>query len=296
MNAAASRDALQPRTASGLLPGAGLSLLVHVALVVAIALGVSWQRQAQVEFSAELWSALPEVAAPRAEAPAAQPQPVAPATPPQPAPAPRPAPPPPARADAEIALERERSAARERAEQEAERKRAAEARRAEEAKKAADAKRAAEQAERDLKDKQRAEKKAQAQENAQEQARLDKLRQDNLKRLQAQAGGGSGGPSSQGQAARDAAPSQAYAGRLIRHIKSRLVMADIDRLPPTLEAVVEVRATASGTVLSRRLVKASGNAAWDNAVLRAVDGASPLPRDADGRVPGSIEIVFRPGD
>ncbi len=300
MNAAASRDALQPRQASGLLPGAGLSLLVHVALVVAIALGVSWQRQAQVEFSAELWSALPEVAAPRAEAPAAQPQPAAPATPPQPAPAPKPAPPPPAHADAEIALERERSAARERAEQEAQRKRAAEARRAEEAKKAADAKRAAEQAERDLKDKQRAEQKAQAQaqaqEKAQEQARLDKLRQDNLKRLQAQAGGGSGGPSSQGQAARDAAPSQAYAGRLIRHIKSRLVMADIDRLPPTLEAVVEVRATASGTVLSRRLVKASGNAAWDNAVLRAVDGASPLPRDADGRVPGSIEIVFRPGD
>ena len=73
-------------------------------------------------------------------------------------------------------------------------------------------------------------------------------------------------------------------------------MPDIQRLPPTLEAVVEVRATASGTVLSRRLIKPSGNSAWDDAVLRAIDRASPLPRDKDGRVPTSIEITFKPTD
>jgi colicin import membrane protein len=47
-------------------------------------------------------------------------------------------------------------------------------------------------------------------------------------------------------------------------------------------------------VLARRLVKPSGNAAWDDAVLRAIDRAGTLPRDVDGRVPTSIEISFRP--
>lgn len=289
------RDALQPRSPAGLLPGAGLSLLVHVGLVAAIALGVSWQRHAPVEFSAELWSALPELAAARAPEP-----PPAPAPTPAPVPVPAPAPPPPAatRSQADIALERERAAEREHAaEREAQRKREAriERERAADAKRAKAAEEAALKRQRELQDKRAAEQARKA-----EAARLEKQRQDNLKRLQAQAGSsgesGSGESGSQGSAARDSAPSQAYAGRLIRHIKSRLVMPDIDRLPPALEAVVEVRATASGTVLARRLVKPSGNAAWDNAVLRAIDGASPLPRDTDGRVPGAIEIVFKPGD
>lgn len=276
------QDALQPRPPGGLLPGVGLSLVVHAGLVAAIALGVNWQRTAQVEFSAELWSALPEVAAPRAPTPAPTPQP------PAPAPAPAPAPPPaPTRSAADIALERERAAQQERAEREERLRREREA----EARRAKAAEEAALKRQRELQQQREAElaRKAEAE-------RLEKQRQDNLQRLLAQAGGGTGGPSSTGTAARDAAPSQAYAGRLIRHIKSRIVMPDIDRLPPTLEAVVEVRATATGTVLSRRLVKPSGNTAWDNAVLRAIDGASPLPRDTDGRAPGSIEITFRPVD
>jgi TonB family protein len=80
-------------------------------------------------------------------------------------------------------------------------------------------------------------------------------------------------------------------------VKSKLVMPDIERLPPTLEAVVEVRATASGSVLSRRLIKPSGNSAWDNAVLRAIEAASPLatrqgrPRaDLRSRSPSSRPI------
>lgn len=101
---------------------------------------------------------------------------------------------------------------------------------------------------------------------------------------------------SNGTAEQDTAPSQAYRDLLGGHVKSKLVMPDIDRLPPTLEAVVEVRATATGSVLSRRLIKPSGNSAWDNAVLRAVEAASPLPRDKDGRVPPSIEITFKPAD
>jgi len=45
-------------------------------------------------------------------------------------------------------------------------------------------------------------------------------------------------------------------------------------------------------------VKSSGNTAWDNAVLRAIDAASPLPRDRDGTMPnnGSLLFSFRPNE
>ena len=62
----------------------------------------------------------------------------------------------------------------------------------------------------------------------------------------------------------------------------------------TLEVVVELRATSTGTVLSRKLTKSSGNATWDTMVMRAVDVTETLPTDETGRVPALIEISFRP--
>ncbi|MCP5271157.1 MAG: TonB C-terminal domain-containing protein [Burkholderiaceae bacterium] len=277
--------ALQPRPPGGLLPGAGLSLVVHAGLVVAIALGVSWQRSTPVEFSAELWSALPEVAAPRTVAPESTPAP-----PPAPAPTPAPPPPAPTRSAADIALERERAAQREQAEREARLRREREA----EAKRAKAAEEAALKRQRELQ-KQREEELARKAEEERQEKQREAQRQENLKRLLAQAGGGSGGPSSTGTAARNAAPSQQYGGILREHVRSKLKFSTAS-LPATLETVVEIRATASGNVLSRRVVRRSGNDAWDNAVLRAIDAASPLPRDKDGTTPGSIEIVFRPVD
>lgn len=276
-------DALLPRAPGGLVPGAALSLVVHGGLIAALALGVGWRHQQAEVFSAELWSAVPEVAAPPAPAPVPSPPP-----PPPPVATPAPPPPPPGPSAADIALERERAreqaaaAARELAEaKKAEARKAAAEKKAADDKKLADAKKAADA-------------KAAA-EKAAEEKRLEAQRQENLKRMLAQAGG-TGAPSSTGTAARNAAPSNAYAGVLIAHIRDRIVMPDRDRLPPTLQAVVEVRSTASGTVLSRRLVKPSGNPAWDEAVLRAIDRAGTLPRDTDGRVPTAIEISFRPSD
>jgi len=40
----------------------------------------------------------------------------------------------------------------------------------------------------------------------------------------------------------------------------------------------------------------SGNKAWDEAVLKAIDKTATLPRDEDGRVPSVLEISFRPKD
>lgn len=257
---------LQPQSADGLGTGALLALAVHGGLIAALALGVSWRQQTEVEFSAELWSSLPEVAAPPAPTPAPEP------APPPPSVAPAPPPPPPGPSAAEIALEKEKARAAE-----------AEAERVAREKAAKAAKAAKDKADQDRRE---AEAKAAA------EKRLEAQRQENLKRLLAQAGG-SGRPESSGTAARDAAPSSSYAGVLVERIRSQ-IETDTSRLPKTLVTVVEIRSTPSGTVLSRRVVKPSGNAIWDDAVVRAIDKAGTLPRDTNGLVPTSIEVIFRP--
>ena len=55
-----------------------------------------------------------------------------------------------------------------------------------------------------------------------------------------------------------------------------------------------MRAGPSGSIIARRIVRSSGNKEWDEAVLRAIDRTSSLPRDVDGRVPPTITMVFRP--
>lgn len=255
---------LQPRSADGLARGALLALLVHGGLVAALTLGVDWRQDQDVEYSAELWSSLPQVAAPPAPAPE-------PAPPPPPA-ATAPPPPPPGPSAAEIALEKEKARAAEAAARD----------RAEKAEKAA-------KATKDKADRERREAEAKAAEDK----RLEAQRQENLKRLREQAGG-TGRPDATGTAAQDSAPSRAYGGVLKAYLKSNIYMPDMERLDKSIEAVVEVRATSTGTVLSRRLLKSSGNPAWDDAVLRAIDRAGTLPRDVDGRVPTAIVINFKP--
>jgi colicin import membrane protein len=61
-------------------------------------------------------------------------------------------------------------------------------------------------------------------------------------------------------------------------------------------AEVEVRTSPDGTIVGRKLLKSSGVAAWDDAVLKAIDKTEVLPRDVDGRVPANLVIGFRPLD
>lgn len=289
MSAALVRDPLLPRPADATGRGAAMALLAHGLLVIALAAGVSWHQRPAETFSAEIWAALPERAAPRPVEPTPQPAPR-----PQYTPAP-PAPPPPAptRTDADIALEKAKARAeqeeRERQER-LERQRQIEREREAEVRRQREAEAALLKQQRELQ-KKRQEELARKAEEARQTAALEAQRQENLKRMLGQAGA-TGGPSATGTAQRDAAPSAAYAGRLVAAIKPNIVLTD--SLPASLEAVVEVRAAPGGTILSRSIVKSSGNAVWDEAVLRAVDRTAKLPADRDGRVPPRIEISFRP--
>ena len=283
-------DPLRPVPPAGMGRGALLALAVHALLVVALAVSVSWRSQTPQTFSAELWASTPQVAAPRAEqsTPVAPP---APPPPPPPAPAPRTAPPPPT-PDAQIALEK---AQREKAEKaKAEREKAERDKQARAEREKAEREKAERERQAAAKAKTEAQAKREAQEQREQQAeeqRLAKQREDNLKRMLGQAGA-TGAPGSTGTALKDAAPSASYAGKLIARIKPNILLTEPVSGNPAAD--VEVRASPTGTILSRRLVKSSGNKDWDEAVLRAIDRTAELPRDTDGRVPPVLVITFTP--
>ena len=297
--------------------------VAHLALFLALGLATAWKTQPQtVQAEAELWSAVPQAAAPKLqEPPPPPPEPEPPREPPpQPKP-PRPAPEPEpdnSLRDAQIALqkkkledqkkkeaaERERKALekkKKQAEEKAEKDKAAKEKalkekaakdKAEQEKKELDKKKAAEKTKADEKKRQQ-EQAQKAKQDKADDARAEALRQENLQRMQGMAGA-SGGPNATGTAIKSSGPSASYAGRLVGRIKPNITYpGDVVGNP---RAEVEVRVAPDGTITSRRIVQSSGNKAWDDAVLRAIDKTEILPKDTDGRVPPLIVLGFRPSD
>ena len=267
MNAAVlERDLFAPQQPPGMRSGLALAILAHVLLIIALAWSVNWKASEPEGVVAELWSSLPQTAAPRAAPPEPKPAPVVEPKPPappaeptvqaKPPPIVKPEPAPPPRADAQIVIER---AAREQARrQEAEREaaRQAELRKREDAKreeaKRIEAKRI--EAERERVAQEQAEKKI-ALQARKDEARQAAIREANLRRMMSQAG-----------TSDDPA------------------------------ATVEVKVAPDGTIVGRKLVTGSGSGTWDETVLRAIDKTGELPKDVDGRVPPTIVIAFRPND
>ncbi|WP_300653341.1 cell envelope integrity protein TolA [Hydrogenophaga sp.] len=296
MQSTADHLDLAPPPSGRWLGPMGLALVVHGLLVIALTLGVQWQHDTEpVSVEAELWSRLPQQAAPRAvEPPPPPPQPT-PAPAPKPAPAPTPAPPPPGPTQAEIATaQAKKKAEAEKKEREEEAKKIAADKKAAE-KAAAEKKIAAEKAadEKERQQKLAAEKREQARKEAAEEKRLAQIREDQIKRMMGQAGA-TGGPQSTGTAQQSSGPTPGYGAKVAARIKPNVVFTDV--APGNPRAEVEVRTAPDGTITSRKLTKSSGNAAWDEAVLRAIDRTNSLPRDTDGRVPSSLVIGLRPLD
>ena len=295
-----------------MLRALGFAVAAHVLLMLALTWGINWKRDPEyLSAEAELWSRLPQEAAPKLVE-------VAPPPPPAPVPAPPSAPavapptpvPEPAPRAADIALEREKEekaeARRKLLALEREKKR-------EEKKELAAQKLQAEQerlAQRKLEDRKLDERKAleAAKEAAVERQKLEtskKLRQaDDAKRLEAQRetnlrriqglANSTGGPESLGGALHSSGPSSSYGGRIRARVKPNIVFGEEIGGNPIAE--VEVRTSPDGTIVSQRIVKSSGVRSWDEAVLKAVIKTEVLPRDIDGRVPSSLIISFRPKD
>lgn len=311
MHAATDRHEFAPNETSGTLRALSFALLAHALLVAALTWGVSWRsKDINVSAEAELWSAIPQQAAPKLVEP--------PPAPPPPTPTPV-APEPPKAApkvpDADIALERQKKKLeQEKLEQERlerEKKLALEKRREQdklEQEKKQKEKLALEkvQREKELKEKQALEKKReqekleQAKKAAEEKRQKEieakqqeKRRKENIARMAGLAGA-TGGAQASGSALQSSGPSAGYAGRIRARIKPNIVFTDEIADNPTAE--VEVRTSPDGTIISRKLLKSSGSKNWDDAVLKAIDKTEVLPRDVDGRVPPALVISFRPRD
>ena len=287
-----ARDALMPRRPAGMGAGLVLALIAHALLVAALAFSVRWKTSSPAGVEAELWAAVPQIAAPRAAAPEPLPVPVpvevkpAPPPPPPPVAKPEPAPVP----DAQIAIEKAKRDEAKRLEDEKKREEAE--KRAEKEKREAinrDQAKSKEDLERKKKDDADRKKKDEA-DNVKQVAAA---REANLKRILGQAGA-TGDAGSTGTAARTAGPSAGYAGRIRARIQPNIVFGDSVTGNPL--ATVEVRLAPDGTIVGKRLIKSSGVKAWDDAVLRAIDKTEQIPRDTDGRVPPVIEIDFKPYD
>jgi colicin import membrane protein len=270
------RSEFAPPVTPGFLRALLLALIAHGLLMAALTWGISWNHEAKIiAVEAELWSALPQEAAP--------PELLAPPEPPKPV-----APPPPAPelvpkvSQVDIALEREKKA---KAKLEQERQEKIE-------KLALEKKRQQDKLELDKKKEQEA--KAREKQKAADEAKLaEKRRQEVIQRNIALAGG-TGAANATGTSLQASAPSATYAGRIVGRVKPNIVYTEDTSGNPS--AVVEVRTAPDGTIVGRKLLKASGVPAWDEAVLKAIDKTEVLPRDTDGRVPPNLVITFRPRD
>ena len=298
---------LAPPPAKGLARSLSLALAIHMLLLLALTWGIRWQNtDTTPAVEAELWSALPKAAAPPPPPPAPEPAPEPPPAPP--ALKVKPTPPPPSR-DADIAIAKQKKAEQEKKlaqeqlklkkqiEQKEKDKAALEQRQREKEKLAQeqrDKKELAlkEQKEKDRKDKER--KEQDAKRAAQDERKLQAMRDENMRRMAGMAGA-TGSPNASGDALRSSGPSAGYPGRIIGRVKPNIVF-NPDDVSGNPVAEVEVRTAPDGKIMARKLIKSSGNKAWDDAVLKALDKTDTLPRDTDGTIPTMMVLGFKPRD
>ncbi len=295
----------------------GLALLVHFLLMVALTAGIQWKQDNSLSVEAELWAAIPMAVAPKLVE--VEPPPPPPPPPPAPKEIVKPPPAPSSNVDADIALskrkkqleedkkkqetleaqrlkqellkkeEEKKAKLKEKEQKEIKDKALKEKELKEKEKKEKDRK------EKELKDKEA--KKLQEQKDAKpspaDVKKLEAMRQENMKRIAGMAGA-TGDENATGTAQRSAGPSDSYGGRIRGRIKPNITFTE--DIASNAPAEVEVRCAPDGTIVGKKLIKSSGNAAWDNAVLKAIDKTEILPRDIDGRIHSPLVISFRPKD
>ena len=281
-----------------------LAILAHLLLLGALTWGVNWKRSDPASsFEAELWSAVPQQAAPRAvEPPPPPPAPTPPApTPPAPKPAPEPPKVSPTTPDVDIALEQEKKRKLLEKQKEAEAKKLEERENREKAELQAKREKEAKAKEEVAKRKAAEEaKKAEAKQDAkdleklqqQKQAEATKKQRDEAMKRMMGIAGATGGAEATGTAQKSSGPSASYGGKVRAKVKPNVLFTDDIAGNPSAE--VEVRTTPDGTIVGQRLVKSSGNKAWDDAVIKAIIRTETMPRDVDGKVPTPMILEFRP--
>jgi colicin import membrane protein len=142
-------------------------------------------------------------------------------------------------------------------------------------------------AEKEAADKLKSDKLAKAKSEAAEQAKLDKAHADEMKRITA--GDGANGEAAKSTASRI---DTGYLASITSKIKSTTSYAGSTDVTGNPKAVFKVEELPTGEIISVRLVKSSGIAAFDQAVERGINKASPLPKKKDGTVARTVDVAF----
>ncbi|CAH2898276.1 MAG: TolA protein [uncultured Paraburkholderia sp.] len=126
--------------------------------------------------------------------------------------------------------------------------------------------------------------------------KVDAERRARLAQMQGMAGppGSTGnglGKSGTGSGSGGNAASPGYADKVRRVVRPNISWGGETE---GLETVIAVRCSPTGTLLSATIAHSSGNSAWDDAALRAVQRSDPMPQDIDGKTPASFRITLRP--
>ena len=244
---ATSPPALEKPAQPGKVRAIVLALLVHGAFFGLIVFGVSWQNKPTAPVQAELWDKLPPTKSveppkpppPKAEPPKPEPKPEPKPRPEPPKPAEKPQPPKPDPAIAEKAeREKREKAKREKQKVEEEKKK-------------------------------REEEELRKKREREEQVK--KKREEDDKRLREEA------IQKQRQEAEAARKSRAdkFVNDIRAKIRGRANVPDTVRGNP--KVIVNIRVLPGGEVLDITVAKPSPNPAYDQAILRAIRSASPLP-------------------
>jgi len=251
------------------LPAGALALVVHAMFFALLYFGVNWRAEPPQGMVVDIWDSLPapQVAHVRVELPPAEPPPVEQVEPPKPVEPPKLEEPPklaepvqpvePPKADIELA---EKKKQKELVEKERQKAKLAEIKKQMEQKKIIEA-RKAQQAAQAKQERVRTEQAAQAAQAEQDRARAEHAAQ---------------------QAAAAAAITNEvgkYKGLIEAKIK-RNVVEPLD-VRDNMQAEFDMVLLPGGAVLSAKLAKSSGSAAYDDAVERAILKSQPLPLPPD---------------
>jgi len=272
-----------------------LSVTVHLVFLAMLIFTVTWQRKAPEPVTVELWRDLPPAPAEKAPALPPPPPPKVEVKPPPPPPPPKVEPKPePKPEPKEIEPPKPDIALKEKLEKEKLEKQKLEKQKLEQQKKLEDQKKLEEQ--KRLEDQKKLEKQKLEQARLEEQKRFEEIRQRDMRDIAA-----AQARRDQQAAATAASQSRADDAEAISRIRSRIRGFVV--LPPDLagnpEAEFDVVVLPGGEVLSVKLVKSSGVAAYDNAVERAILKAQPLPVPSDPAAFArfrNLHLKFRPNE
>ena len=128
---------------------------------------------------------------------------------------------------------------------------------------------------------------AKAKAAAAEDAKLAKLRADELKRMAGAIGSG-------GSAAKSTGPKSdgGYIAAITAAIKSSTAYPGNTDVSGNPRATFRVDQLPTGEIMSVRLVKSSGVPEFDRAVENGIKNASPLPKKKDGTVERTLDVNF----